>query len=186
MYTPEWKGPIEGYVVNRLPDVLWRVERTHDRDDVLQEAKMTFWRCCLAYSTIDTPQHFMALFKTAWTRRVHELANKNTKVNLATAVGAHFDEDSPRAQAHEIAGDLNNTGILNIMMRQAPREVMMVLNLFLNAPSELLGMAEQAFADSNKGVAKNDQNAMVRRLLGPSVGERPVDAVRAYFLERDE
>ena len=186
MYVPEWKGPIEGYVVNLLPKVLWRVDRTHDRDDVLQEARMTFWRCCLAYPDIDTPQHFMALFKTAWTRRVHEMSNKNTKVNTATSqLAVVVDDEGAQAVSHDVPGDTDNMGILRTMVRQAPREVMMVLNLFLNAPAELLSMAEQAFHDSNKGVARQDQNAMVRRLLGPAVGEKPVDAVRAYFLERD-
>lgn len=175
-YQPIWKGPIEGYVTNQLQKIMWRVASTMDRDDVLQEAYIVFLRCSTKYPDMDTPQHFMALFKTAWSRRVHELANKDTAAGVGQCEDEHAEQD------RELIGELDNVGIVHTLIRQAPREVMMVLTLFLSAPAELLGLAEQAFCDSKRGKAKLDQNAMVRRLLGPEVGERPVDAVRAYFL----
>lgn len=178
-YVPRWEGPVEGYATNQVTRALWRVARTHDRDDLMQEARIVFWRCSRAYPVLDTPEHFMALYKTALRNRVHELANKNTRTP-ATASNDEWQESGNLAK-REQPGDLDNDGYIATLVRQAPREVAMVLSLFLNAPAELLEIAEQSWSNGRRGSEKRDVNAMIRRFLGPAVGEQPVERVEAYF-----
>lgn len=173
-YVPEWHGAIEGYTVNQVTRALWRVAITHDREDLMQEARIVFLKCQRAYPVIDTPQHFMALYKTALTNRIADLSNKHTRI-ASVSVGDDPDISTRREQA----GALDNDGCLSSLIRQAPREVSMVLALFLNAPTELLEVAEQSWMRSKHG--KRDLNAMVKRLLGPGVGEEPIKQVEAYF-----
>ena len=65
-FTPEFKGPIEGWVVNQLERHYWRVQATMTRMDVMQEAYIKFHHLKMKYEgDVTDPQHFMALFKTS-------------------------------------------------------------------------------------------------------------------------
>jgi len=178
MYIPEFKGPLEGYVVNYINKQHWRLARTHDREDMKREAHYVFLRCAAKYPIIDTPQHFMALFKTAWSNHVTDLSHKATAARAIVSEN-QFDDDDEEAWAHDHAGELDNDGQLAVMLRQAPREVLMVLNLFLNAPQELLDLATQAWVTS--GRRRVDGNVMVGRLLGMDPEQDPLGQVHEYF-----
>lgn len=175
MYVPEWKGPIEGYVVNTLSKQAWRVSATHDRDDLRQEAYLVFLRCTNRYPIIDTPQHFMALFKTAWSRHMHDLAKKE-KTNHLMVSESQFDRDDEAEWTRDHVGELNNEGQLAVLIRQAPREVLMVLNLMLNAPQELLDLAASTW--ERRGVDADDH---VARLLGLDPESKPLSKLKEHF-----
>ncbi len=136
MYEPQYAGPIEGWVVNYLKTNMWRVERSMERDDVLQEAYLVFLRCSTKYPVLDTPQHFMALYKMAWVREFTDLANRDTKLRAEVPDHVNLDDESPMYR--EPIGETDNEGRLALLLRDAPREVVMVLNLILNAPQELV------------------------------------------------
>jgi len=139
MYKPEFTGPIEGWVVNFLTKHYWRVERSMDRDDAMQEAREVFLRISNHYAgKIETPQHFMSLFKTSWTNHFTDLANADTlrRCEISLTPGPEDDGD-----VRDLPGVSDNDGALATLLRQAPDEVKMVLNLFLNAPQEILDMA---------------------------------------------
>lgn len=177
MYVPEFKGPIEGYVVNSLTKNMWRVMRNHTREDMMQEAYIVFMRCAGKYPIIDTPQHFMALFKRAWTNHITDLSVKESAHKATFA-----DQPPPRDEDFlpaEPVGDLDNMGYLSLMVEQAPREVLMVLNLFLNAPQELLELATKAWA--TQGRRKPDGNAMLNRMLGLPADADPIGKVHDHF-----
>lgn len=176
MKPPVFKGPIEGYVVNFLTKNLWRVARTHERDDALQEAYLIYMRCCQKYPDVDTEKHFMALFKTAWVNHFTDLANKDTKVRTSSVVGLGTEADS---YAQGAVGELDNSGALVTMLRQAPREVVMVVNLFLNAPQELLELATCTWAAGGRG--KSTETDHVAKMLGLPQGTDPLGATKAYF-----
>jgi hypothetical protein len=175
-YVPEWSGSVEGYTVNQVTKALWRVAITHDRDDLMQEARIVFLKCERAYPAVDTPQHFMALYKTALANRINDLARKHTTIKDVSVGAADDHERGLRGQV----GALDNDGYITAMVRQAPREIAMVLALFLNAPAELLELAENAWGAQKR--QRESANAMIRRLLGPEVGERPIEQVESYFL----
>lgn len=178
MYVPEWKGPIEGYVVNSLSKQTWRVSSTHDRDDLRQEAYLVFLRCTARYPIIDTPQHFMSLFKTAWSRHMHDLAKKE-RVNHLMVPEAQLDREDETEWTRDHVGDLDNEGRLAVLIRQAPREVLLVLNLLLSAPQELLDLATASW--DRRGRGAGDPEELVSRLLGLDPESRPLSAVREHF-----
>lgn len=178
MYTPEFKGPVEGYVMNWIAREHWKIKPTHDREDAVQEAWMVFIRCASKYPIIDTPQHFMALFKTAWSHHVVDLAAKATKARMIVSE-THLDPEDGSEWSRESIGETDNAGALALMVQQAPREVMLVLNLFLNAPSELLELATRAW--SAQGHRNPNGNMMINKMLGLPPEADTLGKVNDYF-----
>ncbi len=181
MHKPEFKGPVEGWVVNQLTKgslAYWRVERTMSREEVIQEAYVCFLRCCKAFpksKAYDTPQAFMALFKRAWSNRFSDLATYDTEDRKCLSV------DARGVQLEEPVGALENDGFLAIMIREAPSEVSTVLSVFLNAPAELLEMAFEAWrigGHNNPGGSRH-----LNKMLGLDPSCDPVKLVEDYFTE---
>lgn len=181
-YTPEWKGPIEGYVKNFLGKNLWRLKGTHDHDDAINSAYVMFLVCAQKYPMLDTPQHFMALFKTAWTNEFNDLSVKagNARKAIAMTDLGRVDEDGEQIDTPlESVGELDNAGTLALMVRQAPREVLLVLNLFLSAPQELLELAMVSWSRSGKYQAGGER--WVEKMLGLKPGTCPIKKTEDYF-----
>ena len=178
-YRPRWKGEVEGYLANFLGKNHWRVARTMEYRDAMQEGFIVFAKVRARYCgpkaeyPLSQGAHFMALFKTAWNRRFIDLANADMKHRLAT----HFGHDA--SERYELTGDevgeTENAGVLATMVRQAPSEVRLVLNLFLNAPQELLGMA---LAHWRPGMRADP---VVNRLLGREPDDELMGRVVDYF-----
>ncbi len=177
LHTPEFKGPIEGYVVNFLKKNFWRIANTHEYEEALQEAHVVFLRCASRYTMIEEPQHFMALFKTAWTNQFNDLSNRATDVRATQVQRGAEDEDADAGL--DVVGELENAGQLAVMIKQAPKEVLMVLNLFLNAPSELLELAAATWRAQGRYRADGDK--AVCRMLGLPEESRPVTKTVEYF-----
>lgn len=175
-YKPEFKGPIEGWVVNFLTDNYWRVQATMTRLDCLQEAHLIFLRCSRRYKA-ENAKHFMSLFQRCWINHFTDLTVDDTKVKQC----GPLPEDLEEPTGLQLVGELDNDGYLRHMIAQAPSEVSLVLTLFLNAPSELLDMAMKSWR--SKGKLRAGGNAHVARLLGLPADSRPLDAVQQYFDE---
>lgn len=177
-YTPQWKGPIEGYVVNFATRHLWKVQATMERADVLQEAYLVYMRCADKYPAMDTPQHFMSLFKTSWSRRFTDLANADTRRRaMMHPLTSGRDNDGEEMQIQEPVGDLDNAGVVATLIRQAPAEVKLVLQLLISCSQELLDMA----LGSSWQADGRDGSARINRLVGLPEGYDSVREVRAYF-----
>jgi hypothetical protein len=178
-YKPEFKGPIEGWVVNQLtrgPLAYWRVERTLSREEVMQEAYECFLRCGKKFPKspeYNTPQAFMALFKMAWRNQFTDLANYDTDDRRC------LNTDAREIQLDEPVGSLENDGFLAIMIREAPAEVRTVLSVFLNAPSELLDLAFDAWRIRGRNSAGGSRH--LNQLLGLDPSRDPVKLVEEYF-----
>lgn len=175
-------GEIEGYSVNTFIRDGWKIADTHDRDDFLQEAWMVFDKCSRMYPDVE-PKHFMALYKTALDRRVLNLALAQTRRRARETPKHHQTKchlDAPQNVANsQPIGELENAGYLKRLVTQAPYEVRLVLNLFLSAPTELVGAAMLAW--QHHGHPKAGGNEHVRQLLGLPEGSKPLDMVEDYF-----
>jgi len=174
-YVPEWKGPIEGYVMNQLAKQLWRVRPLLEHEDAMQEAYVVFLRCAARYPLMDTPQHFMALFKVSWANEFTDWSNKATNARKAMPMSDlnRMDEDGEMNDAPiDSVGETDNMGALSLMVKQAPREVLMVLSLFLNAPGELLELAQSTWRAQGKYNAGGERWA--EKVLGLPVGSAPL------------
>ena len=178
-YSPEFKGPIEGYVVNFMRKNYFKVQRTLERADVLQEAYVVFLRVKAKYPDVEGAPHFMALFKTSWYHRYTDLANADTAQRFMVQHHVYQQEDGGELGA-DCLGETNNDGELAVMLRQAPNEVTQVLNLFLSAPQELLDLA----LGSWKGRDRRCQAGGSKRicsLLGISPAYDVMKVVEDYF-----
>lgn len=159
-FTPEFKGPIEGFVVNYITKHYWRVARTIPREDLMQEAHVVFLRCKRKYTNATEAKHFMALFRTAWLNHFTDLANEDTKERVVYS-------STPEDGGIELdrVGELRNDGELAVRLRQAPAEVRLVLQLFLNAPQELVDLALNSW--QGIGMRKTGGGVpKINRLLG--------------------
>lgn len=177
IYAPEYKGAIEGYVINFLKSNFWRVSTHMEYEDILQESYVIFLKLKNKYDEIDTPQHFMSLFKTAWFNHFTDLSHKDT--NLRCMVSSTNDEDGQLTDY--IIGETDNEGALRMLIKQAPEEVRMVIQLFLNAPTELLELASTAWKDSGHNSDKG--NGLLCKLLGFQEGTDVISIVKNYFSE---
>jgi len=138
-YVPTFTGPIEGWTVNYSKLNFWRVNGSMEWSDVMQEAYLVFLRCVGKYPDLETPQQFMALYKMAWFNAFTDFAHADTRLRLMVSETTLTQEGEEIN--YEPIGDLNHDGSLATLIRQAPKEVLMVLNLFLSAPTEILDLA---------------------------------------------
>lgn len=171
---PVFHGPIEGYVVNTLHGVMWRFDALHTMDDMIQEAWLVFDHVRREYPTVPGGAPFMALFKTAW-------ENRMTDISRAVTVRrrGRVEDADVGVLADLRAGSSDNDGYLLVLIKQAPADVLQVINVFLNAPAELLDAAMAAWRANGRYRAGG--NAQVSQWLGLPKGSKPLDVVRDYF-----
>ena len=178
-YLPIFEGPIQGYCANNIQANLWKVQPLYDRDDMMQEAYLVFIRCAGKYPALDTPQHFMSLFKMAWSRHIIDLAKRATNARACVSATA-VDREDGTAYQRESVGETDNDGQLLTLLRQAPREVMVVLNLLINAPTELLDLA-QASWDRKQKRGQKDPDTFIAECLGLDPATRPLTKVKEFL-----
>lgn len=171
----EWLGsPMLGYVVNDLRANYWKVEALMTRDDAVQEGYIVFAKVRERYAeTAQGPAHFFTLFKTSWHRHMINLAYK------ATNVREHEVEELPEHVG--VIGERDNEGVMLTMIRQAPREVAMVLSLFLRAPEELLENALSGWSGKKDRRMKCNNSGRINALLGFPAEQDTMQMVRDYL-----
>ena len=175
-YQPEFKGPNEGWTVNYTKQHIWRVAATMEFADILQEAYLVYLRVIATYDHFETGSQFMALYKRAWVNAMNDFSLKDTKWRQAVSV---HDVDEEDAHAITLVGELNNDGHLATLLRQAPREVLMVLNLFLSAPTEIVELALAGWKNDDR--RKTGSSPKICRLLGLDPDLDVMKMVHDYF-----
>lgn len=177
-YRPSWHGSIENYAAKYVRRFAWKLQPSYDVQDGMQEAYIVFLRLQQKYHGIDTPQHFMALYKTALSNRVTDLAAEVTKHRLQSLT----QDDECDEPVVEAVGATDNDGALRVAIEQAPNDVKLVLALMLSAPAELLEVACATFI--SKGRRLSQGNALFSKLLGLPAGSEPVTKTKEYFSEK--
>lgn len=119
----------------------------------------------------------MALFKTSWSNHFVDLAKKSTDARNASYELPTLGEDSDGAQ--ELLGELDNAGMLSVMVAQAPQEIKRVLAMFINAPQELIELAQAAWRSNGRYLP--DGEAFVCRCLGLPEDSQVLQKTRDYF-----
>lgn len=181
-YSPEFTGPIEGYVVNGMKANYFRVERSLTREEYLQEAYLVFLRVKAKYEgKVEEPKHFMALFKRAWANELNDLATRDTHNRIFVAMPTRRGDDGDEAMEVEPVGELDNDGLLATMIRQAPQEVALVLRLFLSAPQEVLELALQSWRGTGRRRRANGGSERICKLLGLDPSMDVMQRVEDYF-----
>lgn len=178
-FVPCFEGPIEGWVVNGMRANYFRVSRTLSREEYLQEAYEVFLRISSRYE-VDEPQHLMCLFKTSWNNRLNDLATADTRHRMFVSMPMHRDEDGEEVESVDFMGESDNEGTLAIMLRQAPADVALVLNLFLSAPQELVETALASWRGKDRRFAAGG-SARICKLLGLDPSIDVMQKVEDYF-----
>lgn len=178
-FNPAFKGPVEGYVVNFMNKNYFKVARTLERTDVMQEAYLVFMRVASKYPEVEAPQHFMALFKTSWYNHFTNLANADTASRVMVQAISYTTDDGNELET-EYLGELDNEGYLSVLVREAPSEVLQVLNLFLSAPQELLEQALGSWKGRDKR-CRAGGSARICKILGISPERDVLKIVEDYF-----
>lgn len=172
-YVPQFDGAVKGWAVNHITRNVWRVEHSMDINDCVQEAYLVFLHTTKSYPLCSDPRHFMKLFQTSWTRRFHDLSAADTRQRAR--------EVSPQGKdfGERLIGDMANEGELLVMLRQAPRDVRMVLDLMLRAPQEVLDVALGSTRRDKRKRANGSER--INRLLGLPLDQDTLGRVQDYF-----
>lgn len=72
-YTPTFDKAFRGWTVKEARRRYARLAPMWEFEDLLQEGACIFVKCCRRYPKIKTPEHMMALYKTAYTRHLIDL-----------------------------------------------------------------------------------------------------------------
>lgn len=176
-----WEGVFEGYTAKYLRANLWRVSRTCDMEDAMQEARIVFLRCSCKYKdSVDNAAWFMSIYKRSLAARFSDLSTKDTRYRqVAVLHNVQEDEEGGALPLQDTVGEVANAGELCVALRQAPSEVVEVLTLLLGAPAELLELAADAWRSGGKRGAFG--NSMLNRLLGREPSHQSLEQVQEYF-----
>lgn len=148
MLDVEWTGVFEGWSRNYVRRNFWRVSQHFgSQDDAVHQCLVIFYRCKRRYEfTTDNPRWFMSLFKTAVTNHFTIQSIKESGLR-----DMPVDADLPTAQ---------NDGPFLAALAGCSNEAQQVVNLLMNAPSELLKVVWQDDAPPGAPIAA------VKRIFG--------------------
>lgn len=173
----EFKGPIEGYVVNYLNQNFWKVERSMEWADIMQEAYCVYLDTNRRYPDVVDAPHFMTLFKRCWHSAFTNLTKKDTKHRYV----CFESDDEDTANLYEPVGDTDNAGYTTILLEEAPSEVRQVLALFLNAPNEVVELIASAWRKPGK--KREAGNRRINRFLGFPENTDALGQVEDYLMK---
>ena len=157
-------------------------------DDAYQEAYLKFLELQQKYPKVDSPQHFMGLYKTALANRMTDFSKSATRIRRAdnfTDLEMLRGEDNEVIPYQEtLVGDSDLQALFEIKLDEVPSVVRQVLNLMVNSRPDML----EAMSDSwfDQGKRKDGGNQFLCRLLG--YDHRKTDAVEQVvdFLTIDD
>ena len=176
MYYPKFQGPIEGWAVKYASSQFWRVQSSMQWEDLMQESYMVFRRCADKYPALDTPQHFMALFKRAWINEINTMAVTDSRLRDFQPLTVERDEEEIST---EPVGELTHDGDLALLLQSAPSEVISLLNLMLRAPQEIIEIVLGAWHEDAR--RKASDRARLNRLLGLPASADVVAMTKRHF-----
>lgn len=173
MYKPQYNGSIQGWAVRYSAANAWKVSAIMELDDLLQESYMIFLKCKERYPALEEAKHFMALYKRAFINHVTDLGESATRSKGETDGDIQYIYDTQQ-------GETDNDGRLATLLRQAPREVQMVLNLMLNAPQELVDLTVAGWHTIDRRCA-NGGSGRINAALGLDPKLNVMQMVHDYF-----
>lgn len=142
-YRPKWAGTFEAFTKNEVRKNLWRFKYLNQEfEDILSEAYYKFLKCKKDYPIVDTPQHFMALYKTALHRRFYDLAMESTYYKDTVRVEDMYSTDDSDERVHILDKEYSEPfgSDLGLLLRKAPQEIKDVLRVVFEAPAEMITM----------------------------------------------
>lgn len=167
--TLRFAGPYYGMAVNTINRNIWRMHNLVTRDDLLQDAAELFLIVQRRYRPTSR-RWFMALFQRTLNNHLHRVAFECSRFrNVHVSM-----EDVPQVSQPD--------GVVGLLWHKAPREVLEVLRVVVNAPTEIASVICAAFhSDTRAGRRKG--NELLKKLLprGLDVSGDLLGDVKRYF-----
>lgn len=141
-YRPKWTGTFEAFTKNYVRKDLWRFQHlNYEFEDLISEAYCKFLKCKKDYPITDTPQHFMALYKTALRNKFYDLAMESTYHKDVCHIEDMYSDDSDE-RVHVLDKEHSEPfgSDLGLLLRKAPQEIKDVLKVVFETPAELVTM----------------------------------------------
>lgn len=122
----EWSPAIQGWTVKYLRANYWRVDTTlYDFEDLLQEARMVYYKVVWKYPLVTEPKHMMALYKRSLSNYICDLSRyKQRKDNC------HQQLPVDALDLADALSEDNHEGYLNLLLDEAPEELKLILEAF--------------------------------------------------------
>ncbi len=105
VYTPTWKGTIEGLTWNLIKGHRWRFRGFFDDDDLYQECYIAFLRCVERYPHVIEAPHFVALYRRVVENHFHKLSR--------VATNARSERTGLKSRGQ--GGEQDHTGALDLV-----------------------------------------------------------------------
>jgi len=178
-YRPVWSGAVSGYAVTYVKRNIWKLRGEYTFEDGLQEAYLVFLKLKQRY-IVDNGAWFMALFKRSLSNRFINLAGKAT----AHSVEVHPEplEDGEECDYFDMLPSSDgNYGECMLFIKEAPREVRRVLDLFINTPPEVLEFFSSVWV--KKYGSRPFGVKHIRKLFKLSAWDNPLEETKRYLEE---
>lgn len=168
VWQPTWTPKIESWTAGKIKENTWRFDALHDFDDVMQEARILFWKLEKMYPIVNEPSHFFALYKTSLLRSFTDRSRLKQKSPIDQEVVAEeiaLNTESP----------FQNYGYLNLLLHEMPDELKTVLGA-LTSGRIRLKLDRPTIAKRHR----ENHNMRLRRRISMETID-PVGDLRAYF-----
>lgn len=122
VWQPTWTVKIERWTHAQIKKNIWRFDTINDFDDVMQEARILFWKLGKLYPITNEPAHFFTLYRTSLLRSFTDKSRiKQKSVDCKSSVLEDVVEELG------IESNLQNYGYLSLLLAELPSELKTVL-----------------------------------------------------------
>lgn len=167
-WQPEWSTGIEKWTAARINENLWRFDRVEEFKDVMQQARILFWKLSVAYPIVNNPHHFFALYKTSLLRHFVDKARKRSR--------SVIDQDTSLDDLTEIEfGHTINAGQLHLLLEEMPDELKIVFGSLTSGRVRL-----KLDRPTTSKRYRENYNMRLKRRLSLTMAD-PVGALREYL-----
>lgn len=131
---------MRGFIVNTARRNFWKIASWYDLDDLIQDGMVCYYRCYRRYRFLtvrrhpsqNDKRHFQSLVGRAFENHIISLAWKRSRLPEVTAASITGLEDETSSVWENLCPPQDEEATLSILLRQAPKEIKMLLDLLVN------------------------------------------------------
>lgn len=166
-WQPDWKR-IEKWTAARIRENLWRCDRSEDFDDLMQQARILFWKLTTEYPIVNNSNHFFALYKTSLLRRFVDKSRKRSRAVPSVSIN---DVDG----VDDRFGYTLNAGHLQLLLEEMPDELKIILSSLTSGR-----VRRKLDRPTTSKRRRENHNMRLKRRFNLSMND-PVGALREYL-----
>ena len=161
-----WTPEIEKWTAAQIRINLWRFDPSLDGfDEVMQDAKMLFWKLGKHYPIVQQASHFFSLYRTSLTRMFVNKTRVKSK-SIDNTVNIEDLGEEPLLQG------IPNYGYFNLLLEEMPEELKLVLSALTD------GRVRRTLEKPSKAPRENHNMRLKRRLPNLSLDDPVGDLKR--------